>query len=79
MEKGIRNANAVTRKLGPASRRVTNDKLEVAREKRRKREEIIKRRKAKAMAAKRHRVRKGISLSSKEKDKSDTGDDTDLD
>ncbi len=32
MEKGIRNADAVARKLGPASTSATNQRLEVARE-----------------------------------------------
>ena len=41
MEKGIRNADAVTRKLGLASVRAINNGLEVAKEKRRKREEIM--------------------------------------
>ena len=79
MEKGIRNADAVARKLGPASTRATNDRLEAAREERRKREEMMERRKAEAMAAKRRRARGGISLSSEKEDESDNVDDTDLD
>ena len=79
MEKNIKNADTVARKLGLASTRAINDRLKVAREERQKREEMIERRKAKAIAAKRHRARREISLSSKEKDKSNTGDDTDLD
>ena len=79
MEKGIRNADTIARKLGPASTRTTNDRLEAVRKKRRKKEEMMERRKAEAMAAKRHRARGGISLSSKEEDESDTGDDTDPD
>ena len=79
MEKSIRNADAVARKLGPASTRATNDRLEAVREERRKREEMMERRKAEAMAAKRRRARGGMSLSSEEEDESDIGDDTDLD
>ena len=79
MEKGIKNADAVARKLEPASTRATNDRLEAVREERRKREEMIERRKAEAMTAKRRRARGEMSSSSKEEDESDTGDDTDPD
>ena len=41
MEKGIKNTNTVARKLGPASIKATNQKLEVARGERQKREEIV--------------------------------------
>ena len=79
MENGIRNANAVARKLGPASTRTTNDRLETVREEKQKRKEMMERRKAEATVAKRRRARRGISSSSEEEDKSDTGDDTDPD
>ena len=79
IEIDIKNINAIACKLGPALTRAINDRLEVAKEKRRKREEMIKRRKVEAMVAKRHRARGGMSLSSKEKDESDIRDDTDLD
>ncbi len=81
MEKGIRYADAVARKLGLASTRVTNQRLEIAREARQKREEILERRKTEAMVAKCQRARGGISLSSKEKEiyESDTEDETDPD
>ncbi len=81
MEKGIRNADAVVRKLGPALTRAINQRLEVAREERRKREEMVERRKTEAIAAKRQRARGGISLSSEEEEnyESDTEDETDLD
>ena len=79
MEKGIKNADAVARKLGPASIRATNNRLEVVREKRRKREEIIERRKAEAIPVKRRRARGRISLSSEEEDESDKRDDIDPD
>ena len=36
MEKGIRNVDIVARKFGPTSTKATNDRLEVAREERRK-------------------------------------------
>ncbi len=52
MEKGIRNVDVVTCKLGSASIRVTNQRLEVARKERCKREKIVERRKIKAMAVK---------------------------
>lgn len=52
MNNGIRNANAVARKLRLASARGTNHRLEVVREERGKKEEMIKRRKIEAMAAK---------------------------
>ena len=61
--------------------RATNHRLEVAREKEQKREEIVERRKTKAMAAKCQRTRERISLSSEEKKnyESDTGDETNPD
>ena len=76
MEKGIRNADVVARKLGPGSIRATNDRLEAVREERQNREEMIERRKAEAIAAKRRRARGGFSSSSEEENESDTGDDT---
>ncbi len=81
MEKGIRNVNAIVRKLGPASTIATNQKLEVAREERRKREEMMEWWKTKAIATKRQRARRGISSSSEEEEnyESDTGDETDPD
>ena len=79
MKKGVRNADTVACKLRPASTRATNDKLEAAREEKQKKEEIMERRKAEAMAAKRYRARGGMSLSNEEEDKSDSGDDTDPD
>ena len=77
MAKGITNANSVACKFGSASTRATNDRLEVIKEERRKREELMKRQKAEAMVAKQHRARGGINLSSEKKDKNDTGDNTD--
>ncbi len=81
MEKCIRNLDTVVRKLGPASTRATNQRLEVAREERRKREEIVEKRKTEAMAAKCRRARGGISSSNEEEEnyESDTGDETDTD
>ena len=43
IEKRIRNADIVAYKLEPTSTRATNDNLEVAKEKRQKKEEIIER------------------------------------
>ena len=68
MEKGIKNANTIVRKLRQAWTRATNKKLEVARKKKQKREEMVERRKRKAMVARRQRVRGRISLSSKEEE-----------
>ena len=79
MKKGIRNADVVARKLRLASTKATNDRLEAAREKRWKKEEMMERQKAKVMAAKRRRTRGGISLSSEKEDGSDSRDNTDAD
>ncbi len=81
MEKDVKNVDAVVRKLRPALTRAINQKLEVAREERRKREEIGERRKTEAMAMKRQRARGGLSSSSKEEEnyESDIRDETDLD
>ena len=43
MEKGIKNADTVVCKLGPALTRATNDKLEVAKEERQKGEKMMER------------------------------------
>ena len=81
MKKSIRNANAVARKLGPALIKATNHKLKVAREEYQKKKEMIEKRKIKAMAARRQRARRGISLSNEEEEnyEKNTGDKTDLD
>ena len=81
MEKSVRNVDAIARKLRPASTRASNYRLEVAREKRQKKEEIVEKRKIKAMVAKYCRDKREISLFSKEEGnyESDTGDDTDPD
>ena len=52
LNKGIRNADAVARKLKPASIKATNLRLEVAKEKIQKKHEVVERRKAEAAAAK---------------------------
>ena len=81
MDKGIKNTDAVTRKLGPALTKAINYRLEVASEKKQKREEIVERRRTKTMAAKCQRAKERISLSSEEeKDyKSDSKDEIDPD
>ena len=78
--KDIRNADAVARKLGPASIKATNLRLEVAKEEVRKKHEVVERRKAEAAAAKRQRDRRDISSSNEDDDNyySNT-DDTDTD
>ena len=81
MEKDTRNVDAIAYKLGPALIRATNHRLENVKKEKWKREEIVKRRKAKALAIERCRARGGISSSSveEENDESDTKDDMDLD
>ncbi len=78
IEKGINNADAITRKLGLALTRATNQRLEVAKEERRKTEEIVEKQKTEAMAAKWQRAKGGISLSIEEKEnyESDIKDET---
>ena len=79
MRKGIKNADAIACKLGPASTRAIDNRLKVAREERQKKEKIKERRKAEVMAAKRHRARGRMSSSDKKEHESDTGNNTDLD
>ena len=81
MEKSIKNTDAVARKFGLGLIRATNQRLEVTREKKQKREEMIERRKTEAMAAKRHRARKKISSANKKEEnyECDTGDETNPD
>ena len=43
MEKSIRNADVVTRKLGPTLIKTTNHRLEIAREEKQKRDKIVER------------------------------------
>ena len=81
MKRGIRNADTVAYKLKPALIRATNEKLEVTRKERQKREEMVEKRKTKAMATRCQWARREISLSREEEEnyESDTGDETDLD
>ena len=81
MENGVQNTDAVAHKLRLASIRVSNHKLEVAKEERRKRQEMVERQKTEVMTAKHCRDRGGISLSIEEEGnyESDTRDDTDSD
>lgn len=81
MKKSIKNANTIIYKLWPALIRATNHRLELTKEKRHKRKEIIERRKTKTIVAKYKRARGEISFFSKEdKDyESDTENETDLD
>lgn len=64
----MKNTDVVAHKLELVLRRVTNHGLKVAREKRQKSEEIIKRWETKAMAIKCQRARREISLSSGKKE-----------
>ena len=79
MEKDIKNADAITRKFGPASTRATTDRLEAAKKERRKREEMMERQKVEAMATKRRKAKGRMILSNEKKDKNNTGDNTDPD
>ena len=58
----------MARKLGPASIKATNLRLEVAKEEVRRKQEVVERRKAEAAAAKRQRDRGGISSSNEDDD-----------
>ena len=78
-KKCIRNADAISCKLKSALTRATNNRLEVAREERQKKQEIKEKRKVEVIVAKQCGARGRISSSNKEKDESDTGNDTDLD
>ena len=62
MEKGIQNADAIACKLKPASTKTTN----LRRKEVRKKQEVVNKRKAEAMAKKRRRNRGGNSLSIKD-------------
>ena len=79
MKKGVQNPNTVACKLKLALTKASNYRLEVAREEKQKKEEMVEKQKTEAMDAKCHRNRKGISLFSKKKGnyKSDTRDDID--
>lgn len=61
METDIKKRDTVACKLKPALKKAINQKLEVVKKKKRKREKIIKMQKRKAIAKKRSRVRKEIS------------------
>lgn len=75
----IRNADEVARRLGPASTKATNLWLEVAREEAWKKQEVVERRKAEAVAAKWWRDRRGLSLSSEDDEDHSHTYDTDPD
>lgn len=79
IKKSIRNTNAIAYILKLALIRVINNRLEVAKEERQKKEKIKKKQKTEAMAAKRYKVRKEMSSFSKKKDKNDIKKNTDLD
>ena len=79
MEKGIKITDAITCMLRPTSTRATNNRLEVVKEQRRKKEEMRERRKAEAMAAKQRRARGRMSLSIEKEEESDTGNNKDSD
>ena len=66
--KSIRNADAVARKLGPASIKATNLRLEVAKKEVQKKHKVVERWKAEAAAAKQQRDRRDISSSNEDDD-----------
>ena len=68
MEKVIKNIDAVAHKFKLASIKITNHRLKVAREKRRKKKEIIKWRKTEAIVIKRPKARERISLSNEKEE-----------
>lgn len=75
IEKSIKNANVIACKLAPALKMTINNKLEVARKKEWKREELVKRQKREAIAVKWRKTKGRISLFSSKEDKSDIEDD----
>lgn len=79
MEKDMRNTDAIACKHRSVSTRATNNRLEVAKKKRQKKEKIKERRKVEAIAAKRYRARGGMSSSREKEDESDIRNDTDPD
>lgn len=78
MKKDIKDMDTFAYRIRPALTKAINDKLEVVRERKWKREEIMEKRKAKAIAAKQCKARGEISLSNRKKNESDIGDDMDL-
>lgn len=66
INKGIRNAKAIACKVGPALRKTTDHRLEVASEESQKRKQMVEKQKTASMAAKRQRVKGRISLPGKE-------------
>lgn len=79
MRKDIRNADAIACKLETVLIRIINNRLEVARKERQKKEEMKERQKAKAITIKLQEVREKMSSFNKEEDESDIRNDTDLD
>ena len=81
MEKDIRNADVVTCKLRPALIKITNHKLEIAREERQKRDKMMERQKIETIVVRQQRAKRRISSSIKEKKSygSDTRDETNPD
>lgn len=59
IKKNIKNIDAIACKLGLTLIRATNNKLEVTREERQKKEEIKKKQKVKAMVAKQRKDKEG--------------------
>ena len=74
------NKDAVARKLGLASIKTTNLRLEVAKEEVQRKQEVVKRQKAEVAAVKRQRDRGDISSSNEDDDNYyNNTDNTDLD
>lgn len=68
IKKGIRNANIIVCKFILVLIKATNYRLKIASNEKQKREEMMERRKTKAIATKRQNTRRGISLSSEKKE-----------
>lgn len=64
IDKSIKNVDAIAHKFRPVLIKITHYRLEIAIEKRQKKEEMIKKQKIENIAVKRQRARKRISLSS---------------
>ena len=78
--KSIRNADAMTHKLGLALIKVINLRLDVTKKKVQKKQEEVERQKTEAIAAKQQRDRGGISSSNQNNDNYyNNTNDTDLD
>lgn len=79
-EKDVWNTNAIACKLRPIITKVSNHQLEVTREKKQKKEEMVEKQKIKTIIAKHCKYRESISLCIEEEEnyESNTRDNMDL-